>query len=116
LSSFHLKVFNNTIISKGSCYKDIIGFIDITIDTICIPDEHQESVITVSLCGPFVSVVHDQNMLDTSAILNEIVEQLNCCETDGNMYDMYDNSAYSESEVIIRPFVAIRIAKEQRVN
>ncbi|KAI7864181.1 hypothetical protein BDF14DRAFT_1253437 [Spinellus fusiger] len=61
----------------------------------------------------FARATHHQNMFNSSDILNEIMEQLNFCETDDKMYGLHDNLVYRASEAIIRPCVATRIAKEQ---
>lgn len=136
LTSLNLRIFNDAIVSKGSCYEDVVGFIDGTLNAICRPGEYQESVynghvrqhglkyqaivcpdgITVSLCGPFAGAIHDQNMLDSSDILNEMKEQLDCRETDGKIYALYGDPAYRESSLIIRPLLTARTTEERRMN
>lgn len=44
LSSFNLRLFNNAIVAKGSCYDDVVGFIDGTLIAMCRPSDAQESV------------------------------------------------------------------------
>lgn len=43
-SPFNLRVFNDAIVSKGSCYEDVTSFINGTLNAICRPGEYQESV------------------------------------------------------------------------
>lgn len=123
MNLFNLRRFSDAITRKGSCYPEVVGFIDGTINAICRPVELQESVynghvrfhglkyqgivtpdgITVSLCGPFAGAIHDQRMLDSSDILEEMKEQLDCTEADGPFYAIYGDPAYRETEGIIRP-------------
>ncbi|KAI7872415.1 hypothetical protein BDF14DRAFT_502135 [Spinellus fusiger] len=88
----------------------------------CRPGKHQEAVYNDHIRQhglKYQAIVCPDgitSMLDSSAILNKIMEQLNCCKTGGKMYDLYDDHAYIELEAIIRPCVATRIAKEQQLN
>ncbi|KAG1440863.1 hypothetical protein G6F56_011741 [Rhizopus delemar] len=113
MNLFNLRRFTDAIAREGSCYPEVVGFIDGTINAICRLVEPQRSVynghvrfhglkyqgivapdeITVSLCGPFAGAIHDQRTLDSSDILEEMKEQLDCSEAEDPFYAIYDDPA-----------------------
>lgn len=137
LSPYNLKRFNEAIIQKGSPYSEVIGFIDGTLNAVCRPGENQEGLynghvkqhglkyqgivtpdgITVSLCGPFAGAIHDMNMLDSSDIVLEFEELLNCEDIGEKFYALYGDPAYRQSPCVIRPFPSgLALTDDQRTT
>lgn len=128
--------FNDAIIDKGTCYEEVVGFIDGTLEVICRLTEYQEVTysghikdhaqkyqaivcpdgITASLYGPFAGSMHDSGALHKSNILRQLNEQLDCRETDGIVYALYGDVAYRECRAIIKTFQNARTADERGVN
>lgn len=123
---WNLRRFSAAVTAKGSCYEGVVGFIDGTLNPIARPIKLQETVynghvrqhglkyqgivtpdgMTVSLCGPFAGSIHDQNMLDSSSILEEMEQQLDCTGIGGVYYALYGDPAYRETQRMIRPIRA----------
>lgn len=138
LTPLKLRIFNDAIIDRGTCYEDAVGFISGNLNAIDRPGEQQKVVdssdqgklhdlpfqavvcpdgIIVSLCGPFAGAIHDQNMWDSGNIIDEMEEQLNCDEMDGRIYALYGNPANrDEGLCIITPFENATATDEQGVN
>lgn len=48
--------------------------------------------------------MHDQNIFDTSLVIDELREILDCRAIGYKLYAIYGDPAYRESDVLIRPF------------
>ena len=137
LRPYNLRRFSEAIIQKGSPYTEVVGFIDGTLNAVCRPGENQGSVynghvrghglkyqavvtpdgITVSLCGPFAGAIHDMNMLDSSDIISELDEILDCEDIGDKFYALYGDPAYRPSSCLIRPFLTgLALTDNQRTT
>ncbi|KAG2200946.1 hypothetical protein INT47_003181 [Mucor saturninus] len=137
LRPYNLRRSGEAIIQKGSPYIEVVGFIDGTLNAVCRPGENQGSLynghgrqhglkyqavvtpdgITVSLCGPFAGAIHDMNMLDSSDIVSELDEILNCEDIGDKFYALYGDPAYRPSFCLIRPFLTgLALTDNQRTT
>ncbi|KAG2198818.1 hypothetical protein INT47_000734 [Mucor saturninus] len=60
--------------------------------------------ITVSLSGPFAGAMHDQAVMVSSGIMDDLRKCLDPCETGGELHAIYGGPAYVESDILIKPF------------
>ncbi|KAG1513937.1 hypothetical protein G6F52_010043 [Rhizopus delemar] len=115
LSSFNLRLFNNAIVAKGSCYDDVVGFIDGTLIAMCRPSDAQESVYNGHV---------RQHGLKYQAIVtpewkyNELEVVLDCTNIGGKQYAIYGDPAYRQSMVLIQPIptTLVRSSEERELN
>ncbi|KAG1374071.1 hypothetical protein G6F61_009644 [Rhizopus arrhizus] len=115
LSSFNLRLFNNAIVAKGSCYDDVVGFIDGTLIAMCRPSDAQESVYNGHV---------RQHGLKYQAIVipewkyNELEVVLDCTNIDGKQYAIYGDPASRQSMVLIQPIptTLVRSSEKRELN
>ncbi|KAG2193789.1 hypothetical protein INT47_009931 [Mucor saturninus] len=124
LHSFNLQRFAEATERKGSCFAGVIGFVDGTLNGVARPSEYPEILynghvryhglkyqgivthdgITVSLSGPFAGAMHDQAVMVSSGIMDDLRKCLDPRETGGELYAIYGDPAYVESDILIKPF------------
>ncbi|KAG2193020.1 hypothetical protein INT47_012145 [Mucor saturninus] len=86
--------------NQGSLYNGHVRQHGLKYQAVVAPDG-----ITVSLCGPFAVGIHDMNMLDSSDIVSELDEILDCEDIGDKFYALYGDPAYRPSSCLIRPYL-----------
>jgi hypothetical protein len=120
----NLRRFSDACQRKFCPFKDVVGFVDGTINGIARATKLQKAVynghvkyhglkyqsivtpdgITVSLYGPYVGRIHDKKMFDKTGVFEKLVATLDYRGVNGQYYAIYGDSAYQESSALIRPF------------
>ncbi|KAG2199303.1 hypothetical protein INT47_012937 [Mucor saturninus] len=109
LHSFNLQRFAEATERKGSCFAGVIGFVDGTLNGVARPSEYQEilyngHVTYHGLNGPFAGAMHDQAVIVSSGIMDDLRKCLDPRETGGELYAIYGDPTYVESDILIKPF------------
>lgn len=65
--------------------------------------------ITFSLCGPFAGAIHDQNVFDTSNVVEDLQSCLDYRHVGRPLYTIYGDPAYRASDIVRKP---IRVGKD----
>lgn len=127
----NLKLFNEAIKRRGSCYPDCVGFIDGSKIDIARPTRDQElnysghykkhvmrfqvivtpDGITASLYGLYYGSIHDTKITDIGDVKVQLREALHHDPRGEHQYHLYGDEGYVRSGLIARPFSEFDVAR-----